>query len=632
MRQLGSFHEAARKTLDFVSGEAVSDEERTSVWLRLCLNEGCLHAMLHKLLCERPHSLGWLHEEAAFIRSERWVQVLLSLLAGLDQVDFRLASSHTSPVVTSPLAAPAPPPMFLPASPLFRAALPGEAPRKSAAATMAATVAGGSWAWAFGGGEERAPDPPPVPSLPLPRPASPSSPPPSRQQPADEAVATATPPVSATPTSSLSEPVPHPSQLPNPFDVPSSEYRSLRVVVVPTPSDQLDSAPVAASSTEVSAAAATASCGVPNAPTCVGEGSDAPEPAGARDSGQAGPMQSLVPHERLEGTLPIAALPQAPSLHAGLVALRVCLQGAELVRSRQSYMVFKLHVESPVLGELPLLYRRYSQFVTLLNKLRAVSTQSASVLPLTAEQESHVEEWRLKLRAQKRHAGALAFASAVVRARCVLLQQLLDELLTQPPHVFQEEARPTPARLSSPQRPNSAGRRFPERQPCPELPPPHPPPSLPPPPARVPLQVCLFLGLPARNTAALHASKPPGHVGGVETSNFSAHSPDERSESAQSVPSTQASSALPPRVNTETSAGTMAAAIFHEPHRPSGSTSVGPAISDSAASDAAVRNTSSGGAGGFECSASSNGGDIDTARAADLAAQLFDMVGGMGMD
>jgi len=150
--------------------------------------------------------------------------------------------------------------------------------------------------------------------------------------------------------------------------------------------------------------------------------------------------------------------PPLPPTH--LSAVRVRLLGAELVRSRQNYMVYKLHIESH--ADLPLLYRRFSQFAELLQKLGSPSAQRASKLPLTHEQVVELAEWHRRLRVEKRHAGALAFQPQVVSRRCVLLQQLLDEVLSQPPHCFQPEVSsffgmPTldPAALHSTKGPNT---------------------------------------------------------------------------------------------------------------------------------------------------------------------------------
>ena len=85
------FHEPARKTIAFIRSSSVSDEARCSMWLRLCLNEGCLHQMLRTLYNEMPaQQLRAWYKESAFVRSDQWLTVLLSLCAGLDDVNFQL--------------------------------------------------------------------------------------------------------------------------------------------------------------------------------------------------------------------------------------------------------------------------------------------------------------------------------------------------------------------------------------------------------------------------------------------------------------------------------------------------------------------------------------------------------------
>ncbi|KOO33871.1 hypothetical protein Ctob_010483 [Chrysochromulina tobinii] len=107
--------------------------------------------------------------------------------------------------------------------------------------------------------------------------------------------------------------------------------------------------------------------------------------------------------------------------------------GAELVRGRQEYMVYRLQSNSH--PELPQLFRRFSQFITLLEGLKKEDLAHAEI-PLTAEQVSDVTAWSKKLHADKRHLGAFALQTKVVQTRSELLQALLDDLLTQPPLCF----------------------------------------------------------------------------------------------------------------------------------------------------------------------------------------------------
>jgi len=102
---LEKFHEPARKTIAFIRSSSVSDEARCSMWLRLCLNEGCLHQMLRTLYHEMPaQQLRAWYKESAFVRSDVWLTVLLSLCAGLDDVNFQLPLQ-----IEEPGAAPLPP-------------------------------------------------------------------------------------------------------------------------------------------------------------------------------------------------------------------------------------------------------------------------------------------------------------------------------------------------------------------------------------------------------------------------------------------------------------------------------------------------------------------------------------------
>ena len=53
---LEKFHEPARKTVGFVkSCGGVADGDKGGLWLRMVLNEGCLHSMLRVLLQELPN-------------------------------------------------------------------------------------------------------------------------------------------------------------------------------------------------------------------------------------------------------------------------------------------------------------------------------------------------------------------------------------------------------------------------------------------------------------------------------------------------------------------------------------------------------------------------------------------------
>ena len=101
---LEKFHEPARKTVGFVkSCGGVADGDKGGLWLRMVLNEGCLHSMLRVLLQELPNKERF-YDDDAFARSEQWVDVLLSLTAGLDQIVFQFAPP-TPPV--QPAAPPA---------------------------------------------------------------------------------------------------------------------------------------------------------------------------------------------------------------------------------------------------------------------------------------------------------------------------------------------------------------------------------------------------------------------------------------------------------------------------------------------------------------------------------------------
>ena len=105
---LEKFHEPARKTVGFVkSCGGVADGDKGGLWLRMVLNEGCLHSMLRVLLQELPNKERF-YDDDAFARSEQWVDVLLSLTAVLDQIVFQFAPP------TPPVQPAAPPARALP--------------------------------------------------------------------------------------------------------------------------------------------------------------------------------------------------------------------------------------------------------------------------------------------------------------------------------------------------------------------------------------------------------------------------------------------------------------------------------------------------------------------------------------
>ena len=94
---LEKFHEPARKTVGFVkSCGGVADGDKGGLWLRMVLNEGCLHSMLRVLLQELPNKERF-YDDDAFARSEQWVDVLLSLTAVLDQIVFQFAPPTARP-------------------------------------------------------------------------------------------------------------------------------------------------------------------------------------------------------------------------------------------------------------------------------------------------------------------------------------------------------------------------------------------------------------------------------------------------------------------------------------------------------------------------------------------------------
>ena len=134
---------------------------------------------------------------------------------------------------------------------------------------------------------------------------------------------------------------------------------------------------------------------------------------------------------------PAATPPSTPSLGA-TPAVRVQVQGAELVRGRQDYTVYRLVVLSENVASwtepAEPSYRRFSQFTELLARVRR---RLVALGAPTAE----IDEWRRLLTAERRHAGALALAPAVVEQRCTVLQRLIDRLLTQPPYVALPDVR-----------------------------------------------------------------------------------------------------------------------------------------------------------------------------------------------
>lgn len=95
--------------------------------------------------------------------------------------------------------------------------------------------------------------------------------------------------------------------------------------------------------------------------------------------------------------------------------------GAEQVRGRHTYMVYKL--SHPELGQVQ--YRRFSQFVELVNKLLASFGASGAT---RAHSHRELEEIRQRLIFEKRHAGPVSLQTSVVQRRCKLLQELVDLL------------------------------------------------------------------------------------------------------------------------------------------------------------------------------------------------------------
>ena len=125
---LEKFHEPARKTIAFVRSANLKDEQRCGVWLRLCLNEGCLHKMLQTLCNDMPaQQLRAWYGRNAFIFSDH-MTVLLSLCAGLDDVNFQL-------------------PLHLPPEPPSRAAAAAAAPWPESSARCRSAAAAAASAW-----------------------------------------------------------------------------------------------------------------------------------------------------------------------------------------------------------------------------------------------------------------------------------------------------------------------------------------------------------------------------------------------------------------------------------------------------------------------------------------------------
>ena len=74
---LEKFHEPARKTIAYVRSANLRDEQRCGVWLKLCLNEGCLHKMLETLCNDLPaQQLRRWYEGTAFIFSDHMTALL----------------------------------------------------------------------------------------------------------------------------------------------------------------------------------------------------------------------------------------------------------------------------------------------------------------------------------------------------------------------------------------------------------------------------------------------------------------------------------------------------------------------------------------------------------------------------
>ena len=125
------------------------------------------------------------------------------------------------------------------------------------------------------------------------------------------------------------------------------------------------------------------------------------------------------------------------SLRVPSCLLQVKMLAAEIVKRKgQEYTVYKLQVTSSP-GQ-PLIFRRFSQFVALLDELKTADLAHRA-LPLTVEQVADVHAWARKLRAGRSKFGALALSRSVIQERAALLQALINDVLTMPPTCLQPE-------------------------------------------------------------------------------------------------------------------------------------------------------------------------------------------------
>jgi len=109
--------------------------------------------------------------------------------------------------------------------------------------------------------------------------------------------------------------------------------------------------------------------------------------------------------------------------------MRARVAGAQVIEDRTPYVAYLLEVDG-FGGGAPPSRQRFSSFEKLLNAIgrELGGGGGGRIGPSTAATEM-IDKWRRQMTMEKRHTGKASRSESIVRARCALLQKMLDELL-----------------------------------------------------------------------------------------------------------------------------------------------------------------------------------------------------------
>jgi hypothetical protein len=109
--------------------------------------------------------------------------------------------------------------------------------------------------------------------------------------------------------------------------------------------------------------------------------------------------------------------------------MRARVAGAQVIEDRTPYVVYLLEVDG-FGGGAPPSRQRFSSFEKLLNAIgrELGGGGGGRIGPSTAATEM-IDKWKRQMTMEKRHTGKASRSESIVRARCALLQKMLDELL-----------------------------------------------------------------------------------------------------------------------------------------------------------------------------------------------------------